>query len=236
MNRFSPLFIIFLLSLPALTCADFYSHKYAGISFGNQHANNLCSEAEKRVQQISASLDQVDLSRCDDKNNAWKLFAGIRWTPYLAFEASYQNFNKYQLDTPISYGDGEYLNYFSDFDSQLFNIFSLAYLPLGESFSLFGKLGTGIWYAETNEIQKGEVFILYRLEDGSLIEQLTPIRGELTDSSNGFHWAYGAGINYSYRGKWSLRIEWEQFSKIGGDTFLDEIDSEAITMGWSINF
>lgn len=226
---------LFLLAVPLLTLcagarADFYSHRYAGVSISDDTLQGFCSGAEAFVQRIEAS------GNCASGGDSWKVYGGWRWSPLLAVELSYRQLAKAKLDFRLNGDRDEYIQVQDKIDTSLADAFIVGHWPLGGGFSLFGKAGGGIWFSHLSERQSGQLYLSYQQEDGTDAEVLIPISGKATDNDNGFHWGYGAGISYRYHNSWTLRAEWENFNDVGSDNFRSSFDVQTASLGWSMHF
>lgn len=236
MNR--PLFLLAvpLLTLSAQTRADFYSHKYGGIGYSDMQLQGFCSGATGFVQRFNIPGQTATSGACNDSGNGWKIYGGWHWTPSLAVEASYQQLTTSELNFRIDGGSGDYLTFEDEVETRLLNAFAVGHWPVAGGFSLFGKLGGGVWNAELSERQSGELFFIYQVGPDAFEPRLTEVSGRAGRNDNGFHWGYGAGISYSYGNDWTLRAEWETFRDISNDELRGGFDVEAATVGWSMHF
>jgi len=226
---------LFLLAVPLLTLcahaqADFYSHRYVGVSLNDDTVQGFCSGAEAFVQGIDAG------GNCASGGDGWKVYGGWRWSPLLAVELSFQQLPTSELDFRLNGERDDYIQAKDKIDTRLANAFVVGHWPLGGGFSLFGKAGGGIWIADFSEKQSGQLYAQYQQEDGTIAEVLVPVNGKAADSDTGFHWGYGAGVSYRYHNSWTLRAEWESFSDIGSDNFRSSFDLQSASLGWSMHF
>ncbi|AMX03342.1 outer membrane beta-barrel protein [Microbulbifer thermotolerans] len=236
MKRPNVLLAVFFLVACAQTQADFYSHKYGGIGYGNTELQGFCNGAAVFVRNLNSSGQTASASACGEKGDSWKIYTGWRWTPYMAVEASYQQLAKADLDFRIDATNGEFLQFEDRIKTHLLNAFIVGHCPLFEGLSLFGKLGGGLWSAELSERQSGQLLFAYPVAEDEVETRLEEVSGKAYDSDNGFHWGYGFGIDYRYRNKWTLRAEWESFTEVGSDSFRSDFDAQSATLGWSMHF
>jgi opacity protein-like surface antigen len=92
--------------------------------------------------QFNVSVDDIDdaddaITKIDDDGNAWKIFAGWRLNPYVAFELNYVDFGENSGSTGSSTAgsSGNYSADLAGFQPAVYGLF-----PLGPV-ELFGKLG-----------------------------------------------------------------------------------------------
>jgi len=255
----------FLLAVPLLTLcaeaqADFYSHRYAGVSLSNDSLSGFCDSGKSTVQGFNSDDQTATFDRCEETGNGWKVYGGWRWAPHFAIEASYQRLagssitydrtNVQTLPPPAFIIPGQPIptGFFPDWherdevDTSLGNLFFVAHWPIAEGFSVFGKLGGGGWHSNLKRRISGtQVFAIpIAPEEGQ--EEIEfefeegPTSGTVEDSRNGFHWGYGAGISYRHHNSWTIRAEWESFSDVGSDDFFTAVDVRAASLGWSMHF
>ncbi|WP_250459256.1 outer membrane protein [Microbulbifer litoralis] len=255
----------FLLAVPFLTVcvsaqADFYSHRYAGVSFSNENLDGLCDSGRSTVQGFNSNGQTAIFDRCTETGKGWKIYGGWRWTPHLAVEASFQKLAQgsitydrtdVQMPPPPVFlvpGQRAPTGFFpewrerDDIDTALGNIFVVTHWPIAEGFSVFAKLGGGGWNSRLKRRISGIQVFAIPLEPEEGQEEIEfefeegPSSGTLEETRNGFHWSYGAGISYRHRNSWTIRAEWESFSDVGSDDFFTAVDVESASLGWSMHF
>lgn len=236
MNRLSLLLVVPALALATTARADFYSHRYGGISYGNMDLSGFCAGADKFVQSLGSTEQDSQTLNCSDSGNGWKIYGGWRWTPQLAVEGSYQQLAASTLDFQLRSNTSEYLVVEDEIKTQLINAFVVGHWPILEGVSLFAKVGGGLWISEISERQSGELLFTFENEAGELEDRLVPVSTRAYDSDTGIHLGYGAGISYRHGNRWTLRAEWEGFSNVGSEDFRSEYDVESASLGLSIHF
>jgi OmpA-OmpF porin, OOP family len=129
-------------------------------------------------------FDDIDatLDRYDSDDTAWKVFAGWRVSPHLAFEGAYVNLGS--PDDEIIPGTDLTI------ETDGFAPYIVGTIPIGDWFELFAKAGY-YWY------------------DTEL--QISTAVGSVSDdeSDSTFTWSAGAGVNVFERV--NIRLEYEQF-------------------------
>lgn len=138
------------------------------------------------IGEFDAKIDDFDdvddtIDRFDDGDTAYKLFAGWRANPWLAFEVAYIN-----LGNP---NDEIFDDTRLEIESDGFAPYVVGTLPLG-MFELFGKAG----------------YYFYDI-DVSLDSPLGDVTND--DSGSEFVWSAGVGVNLFER--FNLRLEYEEF-------------------------
>ena len=123
-----------------------------------------------------------DIASSDD--NAWKLFAGYRVNPYLAFEAAYIDFGSPgdRIDTSGVHG-----NYHVDISG--FAPYIIGTLPLGPV-EIFAKAG-------------------YYYYDSDVQIDLDAPGPDIDSSSSGNDFLWGGGIGFTIADHLHLRVEYE---------------------------
>ena len=146
------------------------------------------------VGQFNASIDDVDdvdatVDEWDDDDTAYKVFAGYRLNPYLAFELDYVN-----LGEP----SGDVVPGFSlDASIDGFAPYVIGTIPLGPYFEVYGRLG----------------YYFYDATIGT--DTVLGGRAEFDEESEDL--VYGAGVGANIGEKLNLRFEYEKFDLQGLD-------------------
>ncbi|HWA37938.1 MAG TPA: outer membrane beta-barrel protein [Burkholderiales bacterium] len=155
------------LALPAATFAQSTEETgvYIGGSIGQMEAEGTCPAG----------------FTCDLKDTAWKLFGGYRVNRHLAVEGSYFNLGEIRLSGGGVSATGE---------GDSWSLAAVGILPVGSSFSLFGKAGVAKTEVEARATGPG----------GTVVGN-----GDQTE----LH--FGAGAMFSISRNLSLRGEWERF-------------------------
>jgi OOP family OmpA-OmpF porin len=183
-----------VLAVPSAVLAQ-DARFYIGGSFGQAEANGFCDD----LQTIATGFGSV--SSCDEKDSAWKFFGGYQFNPNFAVEASYFDYGSVSasgqfLGTPISVSG----------DVSAFGIAALGILPLGNNFSLFGKLG------------------LLRTEVDAAASVLGAAGSESEDET-GLH--FGVGVMFDLGRNFAIRAEWERN---------DEVEVDMMSIGIQVRF
>lgn len=167
---------------------------YAGAGAGQMRARASSADVERNL----GALGYTAQATLDDKDTGGKLFAGYRFTPFVALEASYVDLGKTTSTINTSAADQQKL---VDDVSRIHPIsvtgLSLAGVvlyPMG-SFSVFGKLGLLNWTAKAQ---------------GMVSPSGTPYQ---MHQFTGTDVTFGLGAGYEIPGtRLSLRCEWERFT------------------------
>ena len=144
---------------------------YIGLGYGN----------------FNVKVDDIDdtdeaISTIDDDDNVWKVFAGWRINPYVAFELNYVDFG----DTTGTGSSGDYSVELAGFQPAVYGTF-----PLGPV-ELFGKVG-------------------YYLIDTDVRVDLDDLGSDVFQSDAGEEaWSYGFGIGGTVFDRLNLKLEYEK--------------------------
>ena len=165
-----------LLAIPfAASAQQAQTGFYVGGAFGQGEAGNWCD--------TSGAPAGVGLSSCDDKDTAWKAFAGYRFSRHFAAEATYINFGEYS--GTVTFGAASAA---VNADATGWGLAAVGIYPINDKFDLFGKLG----------------FIRGESEATVTVGAFS---GTVGDKGTEIH--YGVGGVYNFTPKLGLRLEWE---------------------------
>jgi OmpA-OmpF porin, OOP family len=157
---------------------------YAGVSVGRAEARDWCS--------IDGAPAGFALGACDDRDTAWKLFAGYQFNRNFALEATYMDLGDYSA-TVSAFGTPVGINA----DATSWGIAAVGLLPLDQQFSLFGKLGVARTEARADVTIAGQ-------------------RMRLGEDETEAH--YGLGLMWNLDRNLGLRAEWERLDRSRIDT------------------
>jgi opacity protein-like surface antigen len=151
---------------------------YLGGSLGQAEAKDWCDTGGEAGLTINS---------CDDKDTAWKLFAGYRFHRNIAAELSYIQLGDFTanvtyLGTPISINA----------DGKAFGIAALGIWPVSPQFDVFGKLG----------------FLRTEVEATGTSGGTSVTLGENETEAH-----YGIGAAFNFTRNLGLRAEWERADK-----------------------
>ena len=109
------------------------------------------------------------------RDTGWKLFGGYQFNPYLSAEAAWVDLGKASNSTGSIKTKGA-------------SVAGIGSLPIGASFTLFGKLGAFFWDQESEF-------------------------GDIRNSDKGadLTWGYG-GSGLFFDGRLGIRLEWERYN------------------------
>ena len=171
----------------ALAASQASAQAYLGGSIGQSDID----------EQIATGL--ITGGSVDGTDSAFKIFGGYMFNRHFGLEAAYVDLGEASysgnfVGLPVTGGRVEVSGV---------NISALGALPIGERFSLFGKIGLFMWDAEASDTTGGVPFSAQ--QDG-------------TDLS------FGVGVGYQFTRNLGLRAEWEMFTT-------DDAESSLISVG-----
>jgi len=180
---------------------------YVGGSFGQSKVNDF------NGADIDAELSLLGLTSStstDDTDTGWKAFAGYRFMKYLAVEGAYTNFGEATANSIVTAPSAGVVN--TTLESDAWTLSALGILPLGDRFSLFGRVGVNFWNIDVSATGTGS--------GGT---------ATASDSDDGTDWVYGVGATYSLTKNLGVRGEWERYD-------FDDGDVDLLSAGISWNF
>lgn len=180
---------------------------YVGGSFGQSKVSDFNGsdlDAELATMGITSS------SSTDDSDTGWKAFAGYRVMKYLAVEGAYTNFGEATANSIITAPSTGVVN--TTLEADAWTVSALGILPLGDKFSLFGRVGVNFWNIDVSATGTGG-----------------GVTATASDSDEGTDWVYGVGATYSITTNLSVRGEWERYD-------FDDGDVDLLSAGVSWNF
>lgn len=158
------------LALPAAAQSNWMSSVYVGGAVGQSKFKDACN----------------GLANCDDKDTSWGLFAGYQFGRTFGAELGYHDLGSASI--PGASVDGKALE-----------LVGVGALPLGNQFSVYGKLGG----------YRGE------LKGGGIKETNTDL-------------TYGLGVQWDFTRNLGVRGEWQRYPNMGGGDFGDETDVDVL--------
>ena len=135
---------------------------------------------------FSETHTQVQL---DETDSGWKLMTGYRLGRYLSAEFAYTDLGQIEAHTNTPIKANSNVNGLS--------LSGIAMLPLGENFSLTGRLGLYRWDRSASTLISG-------------LGQLTSVVAD----DNGTDMVLGVGLNWHLFSRFALRAEWEHFNDL----------------------
>lgn len=146
------------------------------------------------MSRFRSSCDEVPVS-CDDKDTAWKLFAGYRFHPNFALEAGYANLGKVTADGPFG---GVAVS--AEGKVRGFELVGVASFPVYRQLELYGKLGA-----------------VRSTVDVSITGTVPGFTATQSQKDRSTDLTYGFGAQYSFTPNLGARLEWQRYQSVGGD-------------------
>jgi OmpA-OmpF porin, OOP family len=205
--------LILLMAVSAHATADNNSPYYFGASLGQTDFNTSSSEFDglADINEFSELGSFTTTMKMDDKDTAFKLFAGYSLNETFSFELGYNKLGSLSADltmnimTPDAAG-----TITTDLSAELkgFTAGVKASYPINDSVNLFAKLGLFAWQADMS---------------GVVQTQITNIAGEVfqdmevyAESDNGTDAFYGIGASYRIK-QVEFTAEYEVYKSSGDD-------------------
>jgi len=187
-------------ALAALTAAPAWSQDagfYLGASIGQSRAKEFC--------------DDSGGFSCDDKDTAWKIFAGYQFNRHLAVEGGYTDLGEVGASGVLSG-----VSVRGKIEATAFELVGVGSIPVADRFSLYGKLG--VYYAETER-------------------NLTGTLGAVTvtdnDSEKNTDLTFAFGARFDVTRNLGIRAQWQRYLNVGGgDIGEDDIDVLSVGVLW----
>ena len=192
------------------------------VGFGGESSASGASQNQMDENLVpifeSAGLDIVSLtSTIDDSDTGFGFAGGYQLNRHFAMEFAYVDLGSldYQATATVTDGVDE-----RDADVQFGNsahgpvISAIGILPIGERFSLFGRVGLSLLNAE------GSVRITL---DGS--SQRASQSSQKTDPM------YGLGAEFNVSKNFAIRVTWDRYLDIGTKDIAGDVDADLMTLG-----
>jgi len=166
----------------------------------------------------SGGLDVVDLSSTiDDSDTGFGLAGGYQLNDHFAMEFAYVDLGSvhYQAAATVSDGVDE-----ADAEVGLENsahgpvISAIGILPIGERFSVFGRVGLSLLNAEGKA----------RITLGGSTQKV----GQSSQKTDPM---FGLGAEFSVSKNFAIRVTWDRYLDIGTKDIAGDVDADLITLG-----
>lgn len=203
--------LIATAALTTLVAAPAFAQSYPGVPDEGFYLGTAIGQAKLKNDTLDW-LDDLG-ANTDDKDTAFKLFAGYQFNPNFAVEASFVDFGDFEASAfatdGINVASG---NVKASVDG--FGFALVGRLPIDAGFSVFGKLGLIAWDGKVSGVAR---------ENGTVVF-------EGSDSADDIDPFYGIGAEYVVN-QVMMRLEFERYDlSDSGEDF--EIDLISASIGY----
>lgn len=162
---------------------------YLGGSLGQAKAKDFCN-----------GLSGTGVS-CDDKDTAWKLFAGYQFHPNVAVELGYADLGKAKASDPTAEVSDE---------ATAWDLTAVGSWPVANQFSIYGRFG------------------FYRSEVKSKVS--ISGFGSASDDKTTTDITFGLGARYDITRNLGIRAEWQRYNDVK-DAFDTKSNVDVLSIG-----
>jgi OmpA-OmpF porin, OOP family len=203
--------LIATAALATLVATPALAQSYPGVPDEGFYLGTAIGQAKLKNDTLDW-LDDLG-ANTDDKDTAFKLFAGYQFNPNFAVEASYVDFGDFEASAfatdGINVASG---NVKASVDG--FGFALIGRLPIDAGFSVYGKLGLIAWDGKVSGVAR---------ENGTVVF-------EGSDSADDIDPFYGVGVEYVIN-QVMVRAEFERYDlSDSGEDF--EIDLISASIGY----
>jgi OmpA-OmpF porin, OOP family len=156
--------------------------------------------------QAEVDIDCDGATSCDEKDSSWKILGGYQFNKHFAVELGYVNLGEASASGPA----GGLGTASVTFESAAFDLVAVGSLPLGDRFSIFGKIG------------------LYRADTD--VNACVTALGCASDSDSNTDLTFGFGVRFDIMRNLGVRAEWQRYSDVAASDF-GESDIDVISIG-----
>jgi OmpA-OmpF porin, OOP family len=196
---------------------------YAGLAGGRSRTDREIVRTREETLQF-APVVQSDF---DATGDAWKAFAGYRFTPYVAIEAAYADLGRERMSSFIPGNVSQLPGAFTiDRRVEGFGADVVGTLPIGPRFALLARAGAFRAHVRSDVSLEGNIVFA---DDGEARSR------RITDERTIAH--YGVGAEWRFARRMALRLEWERFADAGSAFAVNEsrrtgrADTDAVMLG-----
>ena len=192
------------------------------VGFGGESSASGASEnqATERLVEIfeSNGVDVLDVTATvDDSDTGFGLVGGYQVNDHFAFEFAYVDLGSvsYDLSARVSDGQNE-----ADADVQLESsadgpvVSALGILPIGERFSVFGRVGFSLMNAK-----------------GTARITIDDVSQRPSQSSQKFDPMFGVGAEFNLSKYFAIRLGWDRYMDVGTENVTGDIDADLFSLG-----
>ncbi len=212
MRNLLPLPLLAFGLLAAAPCVQ--AQWYVGASAGE--SRNSYKGAGQADQLLDLGFDGAS-SSIDDKDAAYRIYAGYQLHRYVAVEAGFVDLGRTSITSTVLPA--------GSLDTRIrakgFDVSAVGMLPLGEQFTVFARVGA--FAAETRASYSGRGSVLL-------------FDGEQTQKKRSTNVVYGVGATFNFTPRFALRAEYNRYSKLGDDLTGGEFDTRTLSAGIQYRF
>lgn len=203
---------LFLLTLAAFASPS-YAQWYAGGTIGRSESS---LETGTRNDQLFELGFNGASTRVDDKDSAFRVYGGYRFHRHFAAEVGYVDLGRFELRSNVLPTG----TFDSSMRSRGVDLSVLGLLPIGDRFTLFGRVGVLGARTRSSFSSSGSV----RINEGS---------GNDSERSSGA--LYGVGVMASITPNFDVRVEFTEHRKLGDD-LSGEFEVQTLAAGVQYRF
>lgn len=192
------------------------------VGFGGESSASGASQSQMDENLVaifgSVGLDVVDVtSTLDDSDTGFGLAGGYQLNDHFAVEFAYVKLDSvdYRASATVTDGVDE-----ADADVGLESsadgpvLSAIGILPIGERFSLFGRVGLSLMNA-----------------DGRAQITLGGVSQRASQSSQKNNPVFGVGAELSLSKHFAIRLAWDRYLDVGTENVTGDVDADLITLG-----
>lgn len=192
---------------------------YLGAGYGQSKADI----DEAKTNSSFGSYTGGASTTSDETDAGWKLFGGYQLTRNWGVELAYVDFGQASTNTrATTTGVGTDV-YRYEYDAKGWSIVGVGTAMVGDTFGVFGKIGTFRWDLDQKCSFTGG--------GGG-----TGCTAPANRSASGTDLTYGVGLKYNLTEQTGLRLEWEQFKDVGNASTTGQADVDLISLGIQYTF
>jgi len=221
--RFAPLVLALAAAIGAAPAFAQAGGWYAGLAGGQSRTDRDIVRTREETLQF-APVVQSDF---DATGDAWKAFAGYRFTPYVAIEAAYADLGRARMSSFIPANVSQSAGAFTiDRRVEAYGADVVGTLPIGPRFALLARAGAYRAHVRSDVALDGNIVFS---------DDATARTRRNTDTRTIGH--YGVGAEWRFARAMALRLEWERFADAGSAFAVNEshrtgrADTDAVTLG-----
>ena len=191
MNLMKASNILGLAILAALASPCAFAQDTYGYIGGNVGASKATIDNKRITSSLLGGGFSTTSINDDDRDTGYKIFAGYRFNRYFAVEGGYFDLGKFGFQaTTVPAG-----TFSGEIKLRGVNLDLVGFVPIGESFSLFGRVGAN--HAEAKDHFTGT--------------GLVHVTGDPNPSKRATNYKFGGGVQYDFSTALSLRAEAERY-------------------------